>query len=253
MSVPSVNYTPPTTDTTPVSHIPLTKEEKAQLATEFMSSFALTEEQANELVEKLTPEQAHTYLNLTSGKTNITREQAQKMWGLSNEEADAMFGHQNKIGVFDNPFGDLFLRFLMLSYALGLDMKKMMSGVANMKFDEAMQAAHDRKEGAHKEFACSMAAAALFIGFGAGSLVALKFTKADKMNPHNPLLQWLNPMTASQLGAPLTAMGGYLKAEKDYDASTHDANNQLLETIYQQLMNTWQSTNDAGRTYSSGL
>jgi hypothetical protein len=156
--------------------------------------------------------------------------------------------------VFDNPFGDLFLQFLMLSYSLGLDIKKMMSSVSNMKFDEAMNAAHDRKEGAMRDFACAMAAGAVTVGIGGGSMYKLYRAKNDpKMDPMDPKWQWLTPYTAQQITAPITAGGQFGKSLEEYDASVHDANNQLLDTVFQQLMNTWQSTNDASRTYDSGL
>lgn len=252
-SVPNVLSPNTNTQTSNVSDTPLSEAEKTTFISYATSSFSLTEEQATALVDRLAPDQARTYTNLASGKTDITREQAQEMWGLSNEEADAMFGQKNKIGMFDNPFGDLFLQFLMLSYSLGLDIKKMMSTVSNMKFDEAITAAKDRKDGAEKEFACAMASGAVFIGFGGMSMYKIKNTSSDKMTPHNQMLQWFNPITAQQLGAPISAGGQFGKALDDYEASKHDANNQLLDTVFQQLMNTWQSSNDASRTYTSGL
>lgn len=252
-SVPQVQAPGTNLNTTEVASVPLNREEKSTFVSYAMSSFSLTEEQATALVEKLAPEQARTYMDLASGKTNITREQAQTMWGLSNEEADAMFGQKNKIGMFDNPFGDLFLQFLMLSYSLGLDIKKMMSSVSNMKFDEAMEAAHDRKQGAAVAFGCALAAGALSIGFSGFSYYRINKMHDEKLNSFNPKLQWLGPQTATMLGQPITAGGEFGKSLQDYDASVHDANNQLLDTVFQQLMNTWQGSNDASRTYTSGL
>lgn len=252
-SIPQVQSPSILTTNTEALNTPLNKEEKSTFISYVMSAFSLTEEQAAALVDRLAPDQARTYMDLASGKTNITRDQAQKMWGLTDEETDAMFGQKNKIGIFDNPFGDLFLQFLMLSYSLGLDIKKIMSTVSNMKFDEAITAAKDRKDGAMKEFACAMAAATVTGMFAGGSFYKIYRMDAEKMNPHNQMLQWMSPVTAQLFSAPLTAGGQFGKAFDDFEASLHDANSQLLDTVFQQLMNTWQSSNDASRTYTSGL
>ena len=244
----------PNTHTPPeVSDKPLSNEEKTQFISYAMSSFSLTEEQASTLADGLPPTAARTYMDLASGKTSITREQAQEMWGLTDQEAETLFGDKKQIGMFDNPFGDLFLQFLMLSYSLGLDIKKMMSSVSHMRFDEAIGAAKDRKEGALNEFICSMVAAGVTLGFGMASMYRIKVTSADKMTQHNQMLQWFSPVTAQLLGAPITAIGGFTKSTEDYEASVKDANSQLYDTVFQQLMNTWQGSTDASRTYTSGL
>ena len=78
----------PVTTTTTTSRVtsgstntaPLTPEEKGLIINELMSTFALTEEQAEAMLSKLEPAQVRTYLDLASGKSNITREQAKEMW-----------------------------------------------------------------------------------------------------------------------------------------------------------------------------
>ena len=258
MSVSDVPVTTPTTTSTVTSGstntVPLTPEEKGLIINELMSTFALTEEQAEAMLSKLEPAQMRTYLDLASGKSNITREQAKEMWGLSEEELDMMFGDKRQIGVFDNPFGDLFLRFLMLSYALGLDIKKLMMDVSGLRFDQAVQAAQKRLDGATTEFACAMAAAAIFVAFSGASFYKVAKMRNDKtVNPNDPKWQWYSPMTANLLTQPVTSGGQFGKALEEFEASVLDGHNQLLDNVYQQLTTSWQGSNDAQRTYLSGL
>lgn len=236
------------------SATPLSTQEKTQLTDELMSSFAMTNEQAEVFLSTVDPAQIRTYLNLASGKSNITRDQAKQMWGLSDEELDNMFGNQKTLGVFDNPFGDLFIRFLMLSYSLGLDVKKLMMEVSGLRFDQAIDAAQKRLDGAVTEFACAMAAAAIFIGFSGMSFYKVAKMRNDKtVNPHDPQWQWFSPMTANLMTQPITSGGQFGKALEDYDASVLDGHNQLLDNVYQQLSTAWQGSNDAQRGYLAGL
>ncbi|WP_334118544.1 hypothetical protein [Limnobacter sp.] len=251
MSVPEV--TTRNTTTVPPTEAPLTQEEKARFISEAMATFALTQEQAEAMLEKLEPGQVRTYLDLASGKSNITREQAKEMWGLSDDEVQAMFGDKEEIGIFDNPFGDLFLRFLMLSYSLGLDIKKLMSQVSGLRFEQAIEAAQKRKDGAILEFACAMASAAIFVAFAGGSFYKINSMKNEKANPHDPTWQWLSPMTANLLVSPINSGGQFGKALEEFKASVLDGNNQLLDNVFQQLMNAWQGHKDAQDTYRSGL
>ena len=236
------------------SATPLSTQEKTQLTDELMSSFAMTKEQAGVFLNSVDPAQVRTYLDLASGKSNISRDQAKQMWGLSDEELDKMFGNQKTLGVFDNPFGDLFIRFLMLSYSLGLDVKKLMMDVSGLRFDQAVDAAQKRLDGATTEFACAMAAAAIFIGFSGASFYKVAQMRNDKtVNPHDPKWQWYSPMTANLMTQPITSGGQFGKALEDYDASILDGHNQLLDNVYQQLSTAWQGSNDAQRGYLAGL
>ena len=298
----------------------LSQDERSFLENELKTYLALTASQVALILSSWSPEQARSYLQLSNGQKSISKNDAIEKWGLTNEEANKLFGQSDVIGVFDNPFGDLFLRFLMLSYTLGLDIKRLISQVTTLRFDEAVSAAKDRLSGALVQFICGLVAGALFLGFGIGCLVrfsrsgksdestdvsglnknrrdteerqpllyglansssgrhrdldtaASPAKSADKQSlshnkqespgvedvgrghPLHPLNQWMgSPIVAQQLTAPITSGGQYGEAVYSYQASVHDANVQLNDSVFQQLLDAWQGTQKASDIAYAGL
>jgi hypothetical protein len=227
---------------------PLTATEQQNFIDAMMSKMALTKEQATQLMNNLDPSQVRTYIGLANGSDNITKEEAKQMWGLSDDEVNMIFGDNNSIGVFSNPFGEVFLQFLMLSYSMGIDIKKLMAQVMQQQLDLGLDAAKQRKEGATVQFALAMTAAVITVGLGGAHAMSAYNNKGQGQGSH-----WLGPMGATLFTQPITAGGEFGKALYEYDAAVNDAFGQQASSIYQQLVEQYQSLIDAQNQLNQGL
>lgn len=137
--------------------------------------------QAKQLLSTMTPQQSQTLYALVTGKDDITRQEAMERFGLSSSEYQMLFGKNQQVGVFDNPFSDIFLFFLMYSYALGADIKLLMSQMLQSRYEHAIDAAAEKLKGAQVQFACAMVAGMIGLAFAGFSL-----WKIGHMYPRTP-------------------------------------------------------------------
>lgn len=246
----------------PVDSKPLTQQEKDQFMTIAETKLGMTEGQAEQALANATPEQVRTLLGLENGTDEITREEAKKMWGLTDAEVNSLFGDQQAIGVFSNPFGNVFLQFLILSYSLGLDLKKMLATMIGCQKDQAIAAAKERLDGARVQFACAMTAAALTVGFaGVNAFTTFKMHRLGVDKDGNSLAgpglktlnSWTNPFGTNLLTQPITQGGQYGDQLHQYEAAKHDADAQQTNQYFQQLMQLYQTTTDTDSSTTRGL
>ena len=224
----------------------LTQTEKEKFLAYMMDKFGLTEEQANRMLANLSPEEVQTYLGLASGKDTITRDEAKKLWGLTDDEADILFGGSERIGIHTNPFGDAFLEFLMLSSAMQVDIKQLMSQVLETQVELGISAAEERLKGATVQFACAMLSAVITAGLGAANATIAKNSKTGHGN------QWVGPIGASLITAPINASGEYGNANYQYEGAKDDIKAQEANALYQQLVSLYQTTTETEKEQTRG-
>lgn len=203
-----------------------------------MRDLGQTKEQAQNLANALSPDEAKTYIDLVSGNKSISRSEAQAKWGLSEDQLNALFGSSNAMGVRSNPIGNLFLDFLMLSYSLELDTRQLVSKLIDLQKDEAIQAAESKYDGAIGKFACSMLAGLMTFGFLGAYTRSVTKAKDGYGN------QWLGPIGSQQFTQIVTASGDFIDANYQLEGSKHDAEAQKAGAIYQQLLAIFNSTSD---------
>jgi hypothetical protein len=221
---------------------PLNPQEKKQFSEAMKSAFGLTQAQCDAILSNLPPQQIRTYLALASGEDEITRQEAQDMWGLTDEETNGLFGERQSIGTFGNPFGDVFLNMLMLTYAMGLDLKKLVSDMVHGKKNYAIEAARERLNGATVQFAFAMAAAVLTIGMAAINMWGATHPKTTKGADGQAQNQarwmdnnWFGPFGVQLGTAPLNAIGEYVNATYRFEGEELDAKKDYAASMDQQL------------------
>ncbi|HEX4878567.1 MAG TPA: hypothetical protein VFV39_01875 [Limnobacter sp.] len=230
----------------------LSESEKQQFVKSLCDHLGVTEEVAKQILSKMKNSQVRTYVSMANGDKGA-------VIGMLDPEVQEMLGYDPDRGVYGNPFGDMFIHFLILNYSLGIDIRKLTSQLPYLKLQESLGAAKDRLDGAIIEFACAMMSAAMFIGFGVCSFAKIRqsmrenATGKTEFNPYHPKWQWLTPPTANALAGIFTAGGGLGKALEDYKAAVQDGNVQLMESAFQQLLSALQAQADADRSYYAGL
>lgn len=231
---------------------PLSQQERQQFIESMKSTFGLNQAQCDAILNNLPPQQVRTYLALASGEDEITRQEAQDMWGLTDEETNNLFGERQSIGVFGNPFGDVFLHTLMLTYSMGLDLKKIMSDLVHGKKNYAIEAAEERLKGATVQFACAMAAAVLTIAMAGINTWSAAHPKAPTKGADGQQQNqsrwmdnnWCGPFGVQLFTAPLNAGGEFwnatyryegevLDSQKDYAGSQEQQVQSLIESFAQ--------------------
>lgn len=207
----------------------LSPDEASEFVSLLQLKLGLSEEQAQDLLGKATPQQARSLLALHSGEQQITKQDAQELWGLSDQEADVLFGGKNVLGSFNNPFGEAFLFFMQLSYAFELDLKKMIKGLLTARVESAESAAQERKTGAIIKFATSMTSAALTVGGAALHAGLVPSTKVGQGS------QWTGPLGLSLVTQPVNAGGEFGDQIHQYEASLRDIEAEEANALYQQI------------------
>lgn len=223
----------------------LSSEESSQLIAILQNRLGFSAEQAESFAKLMTPTQARTFLALTTGDQNITREGAQEFLGLTEQEVDSIFGDKKVIGIYNNPFGDAFLTFMALSYSLELDFKLMMRKMLTTQVDTARSAAEDRKSGAIGKFAMAMTAAAVTFGLGGMNMHNARKNAGEGKDgqPNRPEgSPWTSPIGASLITQPINAIGEFTDQMYQYHASQEDINSQEASALYQQFVSMMEST-----------
>ena len=237
------------------SEAPLTASEENDFVNYLTVNMHFTEEQAREMLTNVTPAQVRKYLSLSSGQTSITPAQAQAMWGLSPEVAEALFGStRNELGTFTNPFGDAFLQMLIFCASFEIDIKRLMSTVINSQLKLAIDAAKEKKDGAIGQFAMAMTSAFLTVGLGVLGVLQANGIRPFKEPPkdgHNN--QWLGPIGASLVTAPFNASGEFINQLEQYKAALIEAQEKEGDQRYQQLVTELQTYIDQLRAAAEGL
>lgn len=251
-----------------VSATPLTQTETAELVEILVSNFGLSREQAQKMLSNITPQQARTLMGLMNGSDSITRDEAIAMWGLSAEEANILFPEGKPLSTFTNPFGKAFIDFLMLTYALELDLKQILSEVLDVQKNESIAKAEEFFKGAITQFAAAMTAAVLTgVLAGAGALKAYKAKKSNKNpadGPKNNLTNqdrtnaaadnmWFSPIGISLITQPVNAGGELGNSWYQREGAYHEAEAEEARGIYQQLMSMYDSTGQLSRGVAQNL
>lgn len=251
-----------------VSTQPLTSTEKTNAVEFMMSKMGLTEAQAKGVLENMTPAETRTFLGLISGKDSITRAEAISMWGLSEAEADILFPKGTKElrsgGIFTNPFGNAFLNYLILSYSLGLDIRRMMADMLQTEIALGIEKANEIFTGAIVQFACALTSAVVTgLAGGVAAYKAKYPTKPDKNQTPQQReaaerkaamdAQWYSPIGASLVTQPINAGGEFGKQWYEHEGALTEVFSQEAEKLYQQLLSFYQSNNDTGTGMARNL
>lgn len=255
MVTPTDNVVP-NQETTEISNDPLTTEEQESFVQQMMEKSGLSEADARAMLAMMMPQQVRTYLGLSSGQDEITREEAKAMWGLSDKEIDILFGGKETFSTVSNPFGDVFLEFLILSYSLGIDIKKLMAEVLQVQVDLGIEAAEERLKGAVTEFAMAMFAMVLTVGMGAA------YAHSARVNGQNTPKgspfggqgnQFLGPFGITLWTQPINSAGQFGNQTFIYEGSIDDVHAEEMNKYYQQLQTLYQQILDAENDERHGL
>lgn len=255
---------PTSVNSATVSNAPLTDVERNQLYEHLTTKMGLTENQARNLVNKISPSEARTILGLITGEDTITRDEAIAAWKLSPAEADILFPKGNELGVFSNPFAEAFLNYLILNYALGLDIKRMMSDMLAAQIKLGKEKAEEIFKGAIVQFACAMTAALVTgVTGGVGLYKARSAQQEQKhMTPAEREAadrraamdnQWWSPIGASLYTQPITAGGEFGKQWYEREGALTGVDAEEADKLYQQLVSFYQSSTDAAHAAAQGL
>jgi len=248
-----------------VSNEPLSTSEHTAMVDMLMASMGLTRAQAEKFIANLSPKEARTFLGLMDGSDSITREEAIAMWDLTPEEANILFPDNKPISTFTNPFGQAFTMFLMLTYALELDLKAILAEVLQVQKDESIAKAEDLFDGATVQFAAALTAA-LVTGVFAGKSMfkAYKASKTPPPDPKNPNQtasqnnaatdnMWFGPIGASLITQPISAGGEFGNSWYQREGAYHDANTEEARGLYQQIMSLYDTTGQLSRSVAQNL
>lgn len=251
-----------------VSTEPLNQTEHATMVELLMRDLGLSREQAQKFISELSPKQARTLMGLLNGSDSITREEAIQMWGLTAEEANILFPDNKPISTFTNPFGRAFTDFLILTYALELDLKQILSEVLEVQKNESIAKAEEFFKGAIAQFAAAMTAAVVTgVMGGMGALKAYKAKKdaaplktkdgnpADNTSQTNAAADnvWFSPIGISLITQPLNASGEFTNSWFQREGAYHEAEAEEARGIYQNIMSVYDSTGQLSRTVAQGL
>lgn len=139
---------------------PLTNLEQDQLLDFLTQDMNLPLDLAQAFIAKLSPAQARSLM----GSDELSRDDAVALFGLSEGEADLLFGESDVMGLRSNPFGDIYLMFLVLAASLEQDMAILYQDSIGQTLKLEKAANEDRRAGALGKFIFSMVSAAITIG-----------------------------------------------------------------------------------------
>lgn len=238
---------------------PLTENEKQTFVSYLMSHMNMSQEMAMQLLSNATPEQVRSFLAQATGPNALNRESAKQLamqtWGLTEEQAEAMFGTlDGPNGSFTNPFGDAFLQLLILCNSFQIDIRQLMNTVIGSQLQLAINAAREKKQGAFNQFMFAMSSAAVTAGLGVlGGLQATRLLPERFIPKDGHNNQWLGPIGASLLTAPLNSTGEYMNQLEQYQAALIEADRDEGDKRYQQLVNELESYINLIRNLEEGL
>lgn len=243
---------------------PLTTSERAEALSYLGSSYGLNESQARKLLDRMSPDQARTFLNLISGMGTISRADAQRMWNLKDSELNLLFPKGERIGVLTNPFAKAFLNYLILSYSLGLDIRQMMAKIIETQIQLGIEKANQIFNGAIVQFACAMTAAVLTgVMGGVGLYKATHPPKQNKdMTPEERAAadrkaamdnQWYSPIGASLMTQPINAGGEFGKQWYEREGALTAVEAEEAEKLYQQMLSFYQSTMETDQSVARAV
>lgn len=257
--VQPVDHTEPTAHADATTN-PLSDQEKQAFIETVEQAFHLTKEQAQQMLTNLSPEEVRTFTEMSHSAQGASREQLQKMLGLTDEQADILLGPPNPHGVYTNPFGDVFLQFLMLLKSLNVDLQLVAQKMLQAQVEFGLKAADEKFKGAIAKFATALVAAGVTVvcaGVNAG--LAFKYRKEAATNKDDPnykpkhVSQWAGPMGAQLIGQPITATGDFVDAVYEKESEQDTVYAQEARSIYDRIVESRQSVHDSEKAAAEAL
>ncbi|WP_370263594.1 hypothetical protein [Limnobacter sp.] len=266
---------------------PLDHHERTQMMNYLQHQRGLTAEQAERFLDEfMQPDEVRQFLSVISGQTSITRQDMKEKWGLSDEEIDFVLqgeeslsmrpadgeGRHGAVLVTSHPFGNIFVEFMALMYALGTDVRQMITKMIKVQKDGMIDSANEQFRGAIAKFSAAMFAGVVSLGGGAFNALNTKNkppsdpsqnagtgkTGNESTNSRNARLNdamnntWTSPQGLALITQPFSATGEFLDAFFQREAGRSNAEVEEARAIFQQLMSFYEQTNHAQQSAAQG-
>lgn len=257
--VQSVDHSTPTAQADAPTQ-PLSDQEKQSFIEMVEQTFHLTKEQAQQMLQNMSPEKVRDYTEMSHSAQGASRDQLQKLLGLTDDQAEILLGPPDPQGVYTNPFGDVFLQFLILLKSLDVDLQLVAQKMLQAQVEFGLKAAEEKFKGAIAKFATALVAAGVTVvcaGVNAG--LASKYRKEAAANKDDPnykpkhVSQWAGPMGAQLIGQPITATGDFVDAIYERDSEQDTVYAQEARAIYDRIIESRQSVHDSEKSATEAL
>lgn len=222
---------------------PLTTLEQSQLLDFLTEEMQLPLDLAQTLSARLSPSQARGLM----GSGEVSREDAIALFGLSEAEADLVFGESDVIGLRSNPYGDIFLMFLVLAASLEQDLAILYQESIGQTLKLEKSANEDRRAGALGKFIFSMVSAAITV---VGAFHHMKGL-GKSANGQGSIMS--SPMMLQLYSAIPNSCGDLTQQMYEYLAKDQDIHADEVAKQGQVVMSSYDSVKGSASGYRQGL